>query len=129
MSPGSQGETPIGAPLRDAQASLERLARKEAGDLQLEERLGGILRAGVHASTACLAVGLLLSLTTGYATASMTLMTAGLMMLMATPVARVFVSVVEYARQHDWKFFTLTAIVLLELCAGIVAALLFHTRL
>jgi uncharacterized membrane protein len=103
--------------------------RPQAGDFELEERLGRILRAGVHASSACLAVGLLLNLATGDAPASVWVMTAGLTMLMATPIARVAMSVVEYARQADWTFFGLTAIVLLELCAGIVAALLFHTRL
>jgi uncharacterized membrane protein len=66
---------------------------------------------------------------TGYDTASTWLMTAGLMMLMATPVARVAASVVGYAVDRDWTFFILTSIVLLELCAGIVAALVFHRRL
>ena len=48
---------------------------------------------------------------------------------MATPVARVATSMVEYVRHRDWTFSILTAIVLLELCAGIVAALVFHRRL
>ena len=56
-------------------------------------------------------------------------MTTGLVMLMATPVARVAASVIEYLMHRDWPFFALTAIVLLELCAGIVAALVFHRRL
>jgi hypothetical protein len=44
-------------------------------------------------------------------------------------VARVATSVVEYARERDWTFFVCTSIVLLELGAGIVAALVFHRRL
>ncbi len=55
-------------------------------------------------------------------------MSAGLVMLMATPVTRVAVSVVEYGRQRDWTFFALTGLVLLELVAGIVAALVFHSK-
>lgn len=99
-------------------------------DFSLEARLGVILRAGVVTSSLCLALGLLLSLVApGLAMSAAWLMTAGLVMLMATPVARVAASVVEYGRQRDWTFFTLTALVLLELAAGIVAALVFHTKL
>ncbi len=99
-------------------------------DSSLEERLGAVLRVGVYASSICLAAGLGLSLTVpGLAVLAGWLMTAGLVMLMATPVTRVAVSVVVYGRQHDWTFFTLTGLVLLELTAGIVAALVFHRTL
>jgi hypothetical protein len=37
--------------------------------------------------------------------------------------------VIDYARRRDWVFFTFTLIVLIELTAGIVAALVFHRRL
>jgi len=113
----------------DSRTGIASLAKKEAGDFQIEDRVGAILRLGVRASSVCLAVGLLLSILTGYDSASVWLMTAGLMMLMATPVARVAVSVVGYAAGRDWTFFILTSIVLLELGAGIVAALVFHRRL
>jgi uncharacterized membrane protein len=101
----------------------------EGADLLLEARLGIILRIGVYASSACLAAGLVLNLTTNLTMLSSWLMTAGLVTLMATPIARVTASVVEYAVHRDWTFFALTAIVLLELSAGIVAALVFHRRL
>ncbi len=101
----------------------------ERGDFQLEARLGRVLNIGVMCSTACLAVGLLLGMATPLAGAGRMLMLAGLMMLMATPIARVAASVVDYAARRDWTFFTLTMIVLAELCAGIVAALVFHRRL
>jgi uncharacterized membrane protein len=117
------------AALREARAGVEWFARQEAGDFRLEERLGGILRIGVYTSSACLAVGLLLTLVVGPSVAIGWLMTAGLVMLMATPVARVAVSVVEYASRREWTFFVLTTIVLLELLAGVVAALVFHRRL
>jgi uncharacterized membrane protein len=46
-----------------------------------------------------------------------------------TPVARVVVSLVQYAGARDWTFVTLTAIVLVELMASAVAALVFNKRL
>jgi uncharacterized membrane protein len=109
--------------------SAECGAAPRESDVQLEARLGAILRAGVMMSSACLAAGLVLSLATPFVSLAAWLMTAGLVLLMATPVARVAASVFEYRAQRDWTFFTLTAIVLLELCAGIVAALVFHRRL
>lgn len=103
---------------------------KQANDLSLEQRLGTLLRIGVYASSTCLAAGLVLSLAVpGLTALAGWLMTAGLVMLLATPVARVAVSVVVYGLQRDWTFFALTGLVLLELAAGIVAALVFHTRL
>jgi uncharacterized membrane protein len=98
-------------------------------DAELEQRVGLILRAGVYVSAVCLAVGLVLSLAAGEGPAATVLMNAGLIILMATPVARVAVSVIEYGRERDWTFVLLTSIVLLELCAGIVAALVFHRKL
>lgn len=103
---------------------------KPSNDVSLEKRLGAILRVGVHASTICLAAGLLLSLTVpGLAVPAGWLLTAGLVTLLATPVARVAASVIVYGLQRDWAFFTLTGLVLLELAAGIVAALVFHAKL
>lgn len=100
------------------------------GDVALEDRLGAILRVGVYASSTCLAAGLLLSLAApGLSALAGSLMTAGLVLLMATPVARVAVSVVVYGMQRDWTFFALTGLVLLELIAGIIAALVFRTKL
>ena len=106
-----------------------RAALATRDDFQLEETLGRILRFGVHASSACLAVGLLLVMATTLVSVGGTLMLVGLVALMGTPVARVAMSVVEYGRRRDWTFFVLTLIVLAELCAGIVAALVFHRRL
>jgi uncharacterized membrane protein len=96
---------------------------------QLETRVGFVLGLGVRISSAALAVGLLASLAGVGGSWPGALMTIGLVLLMATPVARVVVSVVEYGWQRDWTFFVLTAIVLLVLCAGIVTALVFHRRL
>ena len=95
----------------------------------LEQLVGRVLRAGVMASSACLVAGLLLSLVGGAATFASVLLQTGIVVLLATPVARVFVSIVEYALQRDWKFTLLTAIVLVELMASALAALIFNKRL
>jgi uncharacterized membrane protein len=44
--------------------------------------------------------------------------------LLATPAARVIVSVVEYVRERDWLFVALTLAVLLGLAASVWAAFL-----
>lgn len=105
------------------------MGRPLASDVQIEQRIGFILRAGVAASTACLASGLILSLALGDAWLPTFLLNLGLVCLLATPLARVAASVVEYARARDWPFVLLTALVLAELLAGVVAALVFHRRL
>lgn len=94
----------------------------------LEHRIGRVLTIGVRTSALFLAAGLALSFA-GATWVAAWLMTAGLLLLMATPVARVATSMIEYLRHRDWTFSILTAIVLLELCAGVVAALVFHRRL
>jgi uncharacterized membrane protein len=101
---------------------------RASNDARLESRIGQTLRTGVTASTVCLAVGLVVSLFTPYDAAAQWLMVAGLVLLMATPVARVAATVVEYAVERDWPFFVLTSIVLVELAAGVVAALVMHRR-
>ena len=89
---------------------------------RLERIIGFVLRAGVTTSSACLAAGLLLSIY-GENRVAGWLLQAGVIILITTPVARVVVSIVEYANERDWTFVLLTAIVLLELVAGAVGAL------
>ena len=103
--------------------------RPHASDVQIEQRIGLILRAGVAVSTACLASGLLLGLALGEAWLPAALVNVGLVCLLATPLARVVASVVAYARARDWTFVVLTALVLAELLVGVGAALVFHRRL
>jgi uncharacterized membrane protein len=98
------------------------------GDQRFEELIGGVLRVGVIASSACLTIGLVLSLTPATALAGV-LLNAGILLLIATPAARVAFSVVQYAIARDWTFTLLTSIVLLELVGGAIAALVFHRRL
>jgi len=94
---------------------------------RLERTIGAVLRAGVIASSLALAVGLLLQFMN--APVAQVLLHAGILTLLATPVARVVVSIVGYIHVRDWTFSTLTAIVLLELLASAVAALVFNKRL
>ena len=79
---------------------------------RLERHLGYLLVTGVIAAAACLSVGLALYVTGPDSTLAMRLLEAGLYVLMATPILRVVVSVVEYVRMRDW-FFTLTTLAVL----------------
>lgn len=100
-----------------------------AQDAKLERIIRTILKIGVGTSSAFLALGLVWSLTSAGSATAAALMTIGLVILMATPVSRVAASVVEYIVQRDWLFVVLTTIVLLEIVASVIAALVFHRRL
>ena len=102
---------------------------RERDASRLEKVIGVVLRVGVTASSVCLAVGLALSFIPAAEPAALWLLHIGIIVLLATPVARVMVSIVEYVNERDWMFATLTAIVLLELMASAVAALAFNKRL
>jgi uncharacterized membrane protein len=93
-------------------------------DLRTEVTLGRVLTIGTRASTACLAAGLMLTFFLPEARVTALLLTAGLIVLMATPATRVIVSVVEFARQRDWLFVLYTFIVLALLVASLVVALI-----
>ena len=96
---------------------------------RLEHAVGVVLRAGVTASSACLAVGVLWSLVTGESGIARILLQTGILVLLMTPVARVVVSIAQYVSDRDWPFAALTTIVLVELLASAVAALLFNKKL
>ena len=94
---------------------------KEIDFTRLETLLGRVLLGGVLSSAGCLAAGLTLSLLrAGPADA---LLTIGLMILMATPILRVVVSLVEYVRMRDWFFVATTMVVLLVLFVTIAVAM------
>jgi uncharacterized membrane protein len=97
--------------------------------MKLERLIGIVLRAGVMASSTCLAVGLLLSLATGGHAMAALLLNVGIVVLLATPLARVIVSTTQYIGERDWLFATLTLVVLLELVASAVAALVFNSKI
>ena len=88
----------------------------------LERMLGRLLGMGVALSTLALGAGLVTALVGGSSAAATWLLTTGLLLLVGTPVARVAVSSIVYARRRDWMFVVLTLIVLAELVASILAA-------
>ena len=63
-----------------------------------------------------------MTLVRGDSAPARTLLTTGLVLLMATPVARVVASAVSYARRRDWVFVVLTLIVFLQLVASVIVA-------
>ena len=101
---------------------MTRLPETDRPDpfLRLEELLGRVLVSGVAASATVLAAGLIVLLAGRDAHY---LMQFGLMVLMATPILRVVVSMVEYIRMRDWFFTATTAAVLAVLLTSIALAL------
>ncbi len=96
--------------------------------MKLERAIAIVLRVGVTISSACLALGLIASLVSDQGELSRALLHTGLVVLFATPVARVIVSILQYVRERDWTFAALTTIVLVELLASAVAALVLNRR-
>jgi uncharacterized membrane protein len=90
---------------------------------RLERILGRVLAIGAAVSTVCLAAGLVMTFAAGHNGAAGALLSAGIVVLLATPVIRVAVSSAGYARQRDWLFVGLTLVVLAELLSSIIAAL------
>jgi uncharacterized membrane protein len=89
-----------------------------------QSRFGRLLSAGVLLSAACLLVGLALTMldrALGPEHAGPhPLLHVGLLMLIATPMLRVIVALVEDVRERNWFFATATAVVL-----GVLAGALF----
>ena len=94
----------------------------------MERAIGLVLRAGVLASSACLALGLTIALVAGEQGAALVLLHTGVILLLITPVARVIVSIGQFASARDWTFMGLTIVVLVELMASAAAALVFNRR-
>lgn len=89
-----------------------------------EVLLGRVLTVGTRASTVCLGAGLVFTFLYPAGRVTRVLLTIGLVVLMATPVTRVVVSIVEFARQRDWLFVLYTSIVLGLLVGSLVVALI-----
>jgi uncharacterized membrane protein len=89
---------------------------------QLEDLLGLLLYTGTAVSSAVLAVGVALWMLGWHGDVSAVFLHAGLIVLMATPVARVVVSCVEYVRARDWFFAATTLAVLAVLVATVLVA-------
>ena len=81
----------------------------------LELKLGRLLFAGVTTSAVCLGAGLVLTLAGVSSDAANVILTAGLVILMITPIARVVASLVVYVRLRDWFFVGTTILVFVVL--------------
>jgi predicted Abi (CAAX) family protease len=90
---------------------------------RLEVTLGRLLLAGVVSAAACLAAGLGIWMSGSWPGVATLLLTGGLMILMATPILRVVVSLVEYARIRDWFFVSTTLFVFGVLIVTLTLAL------
>ena len=91
---------------------------------RLELAIGAVLRLGTVVSSVLLAIGLVMALTGSRGDLTSLLLDMGLVILLATPAARVVVSVIAYVRERDWTFVVLTVVVLVALGASVVAAYL-----
>src|SRR5258706_10749114 len=80
-----------------------------------ERQVGRLLFAGVTSAAICLAVGLVLWMAGGHPAAANRILTAGLVILMITPIARVVISFVVYVRLRDWFFVGTTVMVFVVL--------------
>lgn len=89
---------------------------------RLETTIGEVLRFGTITSSTMFAIGLVMTVLRYQTAVAQLLLGAGLVILLATPPARVVVSVIEYIRERDWTFVVLTLIVLLALAGSVVAA-------
>jgi uncharacterized membrane protein len=90
---------------------------------RLERKLGQLLVSGVVVSAALLVLGLILWLRDPGSSGTDWLLNAGLVVLMATPILRVVVSVAEYVRLRQWFFVVITVVVLAELTVTVAVAL------
>jgi uncharacterized membrane protein len=90
---------------------------------RLEVTLGRLLQGGVLSAAVCLTAGLAIWMTGGRPGVATVLLTAGLMILMATPILRVVVSLVAYARMRDWFFVSTTLFVFGVLVVTLTLAL------
>jgi uncharacterized membrane protein len=88
----------------------------------LERTIGRVLRLGVGASSVLLVAGLLLTPIDGAGRVSHIVLATAIIILLATPAARVVISVAEYVRERDWLFVALTLIVLVTLAGSVVVA-------
>ena len=96
--------------------------RDRSGMQRLETTIGEVLRFGTITSSTMFAIGLVMTVVGYQPVVAQLLLATGLVILLATPPARVVVSVIEYVRERDWTFVLLTGIVLLALAGSVVAA-------
>ena len=91
-------------------------------EAEFERAIGRVLRWGVVGSSVCLGAGLMATLLAGSNSVATLLLTVGIVLLMATPAARLLVAAIVYAQRRETIFVVLTVIVLAELAASVFAA-------
>jgi uncharacterized membrane protein len=96
--------------------------RERSAMQRLETTIGEVLRFGTITSSTMFAIGLVMTVVSYQPAVAQLLLGAGLVILLATPPARVVVSVIEYIRERDWTFVALTLVVLLALAGSVIAA-------
>ena len=91
---------------------------------RFERTLIRAMLVGVSLSASLLALGLVLRLASDASgTADTFVLSAGLIVLMATPVLRVVLSIAEAIRQRDWFWLWATLAVAVVLCGTVVYSL------
>lgn len=90
---------------------------------RLEAQLGKLLLVGVISAATLLFAGIVLWAINVDPAVANGLLNAGLLVLMATPILRVVVSVIEYAKIKDWFFVMTTLAVLTVLLVSIALAM------
>lgn len=95
---------------------------RDADLLRIERMLGRVLTWGTWISTSTLALGLVATFVAPGSTITTVLLTAGLLALLLTPVARVVAAVVGYVRAREWWFVFFTGIVLALLIGSFAVA-------
>lgn len=90
---------------------------------QLEVTLGRLLQLGITLAAVFLAGGLILWMGRGPSGVAGAALTVGLIVLMATPILRVAVSLVAYIRMRDWLFVMTTVMVFVLLAVTVGLAL------
>ncbi len=122
-----------------SESDMERRERNDTLIRQAEVAISNVLRGGVLVSAAVILVGVILYYlhpsggrvlayphTLGQVVAGLqvgspvAILTLGLLILLATPVIRVAVSVGAFALEHDWLYVVITLIVLALLLASIL---------
>jgi uncharacterized membrane protein len=93
--------------------------REKSGAVPIEIVLARLLRIGTVVAAILLVAGIASMLLAG-ADFAPRLITAGLVVLLGTPVMRVLVAGVVFFRERDWPFTLFCLIVLCSLVAGVM---------
>ena len=97
--------------------------RIDSDQIRLEGLLERLMITGVASSAVCMVAGLAIFLTGAHSSTATAVVTAGLIILMATPALRVVIAVVEAIRMRDWFFLAVAGTVVVLLTLAMILAL------